>query len=398
MNIIKIYCFFLIMILLGACTESSVDEDVGDDVQFSYDAKFFLTPNLGGIRESIDVNIKNGVGVRLSPGGRYSLYAKIDSIDVEPLLFIDGAKCCDCGCRGIHEGNHLQFDFFCNVDKPTLVTLSLKSENEEILETSFHHVRLDGEGVYSDHLSLNLIVVGALGGFSDGETIDTLAKNIGQFVQEIFEVKVDTVYVSFANEHPKVGYLYPKDSALFIQSHEDVFDLSEPWNVPEKDNAFDIVLVKDFFNGSTTGQSRPFFMPVSFGVSLVVVSFRNIKNVQKTVAHELGHVLGLEHTTLTKNDLLRSGDYSLLDDGLDDTPNCQYIMDNLLMKQGRILFYSFRNQEGIRNETNFDTLNDDYDAKYCLANIMFPYGNMGGRESSPMQRTIVKKNLTLIPH
>ena len=368
MNVIKIHCFFLIMVLWGACTESGVGEDVGDDVPFSYDAKFFLTPNLGGIRESIDVNIKKGVGVRLSPGGHYSLLANMDSFE-EPLLFITGARCCDGGCRGVHKDNRLQFDFLCNVDKPTLVTLSLKSENEEILKTSFHQVRLNGEGIYSDHLSLNLIVAGALGDSSDGESIDTLAKNIGQSVQEIFEVKVDTVYVSYANEHPKVGYLYPKDSSLFIRSLDDIFDLSEPWNEPEKDNAFDIVLVKDFFNSSTTGQSRPFFMPVSSGVSLVVVSFRNVKKVQKTVAHELGHVLGLEHTTLTKNDLLRGGDYSLLDDGLDDTPFCEYII-----------------------------IENNHDTEFCLANIMFPYGNMGGRESSPMQRAIVKKNLTLIPH
>lgn len=369
MNVIQNHCFFLIMALLLACTESGVGEDVRDDIQFSYNAKFFLTPNVGGVRESIDVNIKNGVGVRLSPGGRYSLYAKTDSLDVEALLFIDGAKCCIGGCKGIRKSDSLQFDFLCNVDEPTLVTLSLENENEEILKTSFHQVRLNGEGVYSDHLSLNLIVAGALGGSSDRETIDALAKNIGQSVQEIFEIKVDTVYVSYANEHPKVGYLYSKNSALFIQSLEDVFDLSESWNDSEKDNAFDIVLVQDFFNSSTMGQSRPFFMPVSFGVSLVVVSFRNIKNVQRTIVHELGHVLGLEHTTLTKNDLLRSGDYSLLDDGLDDTPFCQHII-----------------------------IENNHDTEYCFANIMFPYSSMGGCESSPMQRAIVKKNLTLIPH
>ena len=370
MIFLKLAIITLTSLLYLACTESSVDvEDEVKETIPTIEGNFSLTPNVGGLRESVDVHINTGIWAKLSPGGRYSLYAKTDSLDVEALLFIDGTKCCIGGCKGIRKSDSLQFDFLCNVDKPTLVTLSLKSENEEILKTSFHQVHLNGEGIYSDYLSLNLIVAGALEGSSDRETIDALAKNIGQSVQEIFEIKVDTVYVSYANAHPKVGHLYSKDSALFIQSLEDVFDLSESWNDPEKDNAFDIVLVQDFFNSSTMGQSRPFFMPVSFGVSLVVVSFRNIKNVQRTVVHELGHVLGLEHTTLTKNDLLRSGDYSLLDDGLDDTPFCQHII-----------------------------IENNHDTEYCFANIMFPYGNMGGCESSPMQREIFKKNLTLIPH
>lgn len=376
-----------------------------ESIRLLREPKFYLLSNVGRVSDSIDANISLGVGARLSPGGHYSFFVKTDLRVGDPVLFIDGARCCDGGCRGVCEGDSLRFDFSCNLYRPTYVTLLLK--NEDVLQSSFHHVRLDGSGTYPDHLSLNVIVAGAFDSTADGETIDTLAKKIGQSIQEIFEVHVDTVYVSYANEHPKVGHLYPMDSVVFVQSLDDVNNLSYPWNNYKKDSSFDIVLIDKFLGGSHIGQAKMFFTQLNVYMAVIAVAFRNpfdsLQNsnvIQQIVAHEFGHVLGLDHTTLTWNDV-QNGDYSRLEDGLEDTPYCQYLMDRnkeriKSLKKENAFFYD----DVIKY---FSSLPDDLGSDEALKSVCPDYLNImygvgSGRESSPMQRAIVKKNLTLIPH
>ena len=323
------------------------------------------------------------------------------------MLFVDSIECCEEGCSGKHEGDSLRFDFSCVLDRPAYAILSLKDKNGDYLTNSFHRVRLDGIGIYPDHLSLNVIVAGAFDSTVDGEIVDTLAKKIGQSIQEIFEVHVDTVYVSYANEHPKVGHLYPKDSVVFVQSLDDVNNLSYPWNNYKKDCSFDIVLVDKFLGGSRVGQAKAFFTQLNLYMAVIAVAFRNpfdsLQNssvIQQIAAHEFGHVLGLDHTTLTWYDV-QDGDYSRLEDGLEDTPYCQYLMDRnkeriKSLKKENAFFYD----DVIKY---FSSLPDDIGSdvaqkSVCPDYLNIMYGVGIGRESSPMQRAIVKKNLTLIPH
>lgn len=393
----KLMFFFIgmgIFLGLSACSDSGVDAPVGD---VSVSTRYFIVPNVNRTRDSIDVRINKGIGARLSPGGRYSLFAKVDSLDVEPFLFVDGITCCEDGCLGIREEYGLRFDFSCEMLQPTRVALSLKNRNGDVLNNSFYHVRLDGVGVYSSELSLNVIVAGAFDSTADGESIDVLARNIGTSIQDLFEVRVDTVYVSYANEHPIVGHLYPKNNPLFIQSLSDVDDLRNLWGNLKRDNAFDIVLV-DGFRDNSGGQSISFFYQTDLDMDVIAVGFRDMngalvksQQIQHIAAHEFGHVVGLVHTTLTLDELQDWADFSLFDDGLDDSPSCQDKIDKnkLVLKEQGLMKRSY-DFDG----TDFYQLILDPCPDY--SNIMYYTGS--GRESSPMQRAIVKKNLTLIPH
>ena len=98
---------------------------------------------------------------------------------------------------------------------------------------------------------------------------------------------------------------------------------------------------------------------------------------------------------------MQNGDYSRLEDGLEDTPYCQYLMDRnkeriKSLKKENAFFYD----DVIKY---FSSLPDDLGSDEALKSVCPDYLNImygvgSGRESSPMQRAIVKKNLTLIPH
>ena len=413
MIFLKLAIITLTSLLYLACTESSVDvEDEVKETIPTIEGNFSLTPNVGGLRESVDVHINTGIWAKLSPGGRYSLYAKTDSLEVESFLFVDGVKCCEGGCRGVRDGDSLRYDFSCKVDEPTRVVLSLKNKNGKVLSNSFHHVRLDGEGIYSDHLSLNLIVAGAFDSTADGVIIDILSGKIGLSVQKIFDAWVDTVYVSYAKDHPIVGSLYLNNSVLYDAVIDDFNDLRDSWYESGRNTAFNIVLV-DGVRGDLGGIGRFYFDTDLAKKDVLLVSFRNSdrmlvdsKIIQMVVAHELGHVLGVVHTTLTKDDLLMEGDYSLYEDGLVDTPYCQDIVD----ENKEILKFQALKKQQYRDvlalyqvKQNKPEVVDSVYERICpdVLNIMYPYYEcsfQNDRVASPMQRAIVKKNLTLIPH
>ena len=396
---------------LSACTEYGVENHDGENSTKGY---FILYPNTHQLSDSIDERIsKEGVRTRLSPGGHYSLFAKIDSLDVVPILFISGAKCCENGCLGINEGDNFKFDFSCLLDEPSYAILSLKDQNHNTLKASVSHVRLDGEGIYSDYLSLNIVVAGAFDSTADGQFIDSLANGIGQRLQQIYDVHVDTVYISYAINHPSAGRMFAKDSFLFVGSSYVVNLLREPWNDSEKDKAFDVVLV-DRVNRDVVGYAYNFFFQESLNLEVSVVSFRRLdgipyfsQTIQNISVHELGHVLGLNHTTLTMKDFLDWGDYSIFEDGLEDTPYCQEKSDQYREELEKSVLKKSSLNNDIFSYMAFPKVMNKLDTLTVLSpdcsdyfNIMSPWGIFEKvvYESSPMQRAIVKKNLTLIPH
>ena len=401
----KLSFAILVFVLCWACSDSGVNADGEKSSTQKY---FFLSPNVHQLCDSVDERIsKEGVRTRLSPDGKYTLVAFNDSLDVEPLLFIDGVKCCENGCRGTRNGDSLQFSFSCKLDEPMYAILSLKDLNGDFIKNPFHNVLLEGMGVYSDHLSLNLIVAGSFDSTADGKTIDSLVQRTGRSLQALYDVQVDSIYISYAEKHPLVGNLYKKKSFLVVDGIPDVDNLSEPWNDPGKDNAFDVVLVNGFTDASMVGCAKTFFWQGFSKMNVVIVSLngrdgspRRAKGIQNTIIHEMGHFFGLSHTTLTMDDLFKWGDFSVFDDGLEDTPYCKKMIENDIKElKSRGLIepdYSIT----FLNDDNVSGCPDEFNIMYSYADEASYWGARADvyRESSPMQRAIVKKNLTLIPH
>lgn len=129
--------------------------------------------------------------------------------------------------------------------------------------------------------------------------------------------------------------------------------------------------------------------------SIIVIELNSTSTeVSEVILHELGHFLGLRHTVPTARDILGERDLSNLDDGFEDTPNCEDLrtsnpnyklpsLDTISVNSGCAYW---RAQNPLSSE--------------CALNLMFPENDPEATqlELSKSQADLIKKNLTLYPH
>lgn len=377
--VLMLVCFFT----LGACGDKGTEGKIVD--QKNIESKIVLFPNAGEVRDSVDYNIAyNFVGTYLSPLGEYKLTAVIDESFELPKLSIHHSV-----CDGIYDGkiidSLLTYEFTCKSDAVGTAALSLINADDSPYGKSVSQVRLEGTGSGSECISLNLVIVGEYAGTSDSVSADSLMNVIKRDVQKHYEICVDSLYVSYAAMHPLFENRIASDEPYIASFSEDFSGLAR-WSGERVSKALDIVLVDQIESGFS-GYSPRYGEDTEKNVMVVAVRrrsgmLRSSAFVSWTALHELGHFFGLMHTSLTEFDFSNIYDHSVLEDGIEDTDICSGLVDN-----NRILQKANRSTAAYEQE--------------CMEqyNVMFPDITVDSKNRvSWVQRSIVQKNLTLIPH
>lgn len=422
--------FFLPVSLFFACSDEISTADDEYTVFPDNDYFFSYAPNDYAANDSISANLTHGVKLMVHPKASYELSFKKDPSvsDVPELqlfhLYLNEDSTAYYGkkIRSLHpvENNgRYVYNFDCE-EKDIAEWATSLSVDGEFYKGRTDSVRWIGRGSFSDHFSLNLIVVGEHTLTSDDVGAEELArKTLLAFRRYYTSVTVDTIYIRYANEHPTLGDKYPADEPwLAGRSSEDMF-LYELGGWPENGvrEALDIVYVYRIERDMTIGYASLFSGNLGGGrFSTVLVGNHVMVNgdpknerllssgeIVETILHETGHFFGLRHTTSTMNDFAVSRDASIIEDGLEDTPVCMELLQRKLMKQPVVESPRFQLpvMPGNVYERIYWASSDAMIIASCpdASNFMFPASLDEPFEGfSEQQLDIIRRNLMLFPH
>ena len=423
--------------LFWGCSDEESSVDILPPSQYPV---FSLFPNDYAQNDSAAANLAHGINLMVHPKATYQLSFDIDShFDAPELQLFRKVFNADQTSVYFKQVRSLEpkvvagryvYEFLCEESDATewVTTLALDGD---YFPGKVSNVRLTGNGAYSDHFSINLIVVGDVDEELEdddndeetestqkkGFTIDELAENmLKSFRHHYSYVTIDTLYIKRAHEHPTLGKKYPKDKPWISDPQSEDMMLSELGGWPGSENALDIVLVhyikatgilgySDIFSGnmgggygSTVLLGSHYFSP--YGTIENVL----MKDIIETAVHETGHFFGLRHTTATVADLNQSNgsmdfsDYSNLEDGIEDTPYCQEAQLRGLLKNAASDVHKPGLQYRIRL---FEKKSGSFDIRDCpdANNMMFPTALDNIELSfSKQQMELIRKSLMIFPH
>lgn len=414
-------------VFFASCSESvSADGSVLLPPDSSRPIVHKLYPNDMAKNDSAAANLARGIALVVHPGGAYTLSFDIDSTQPAPELQLfrtydlNNSKN-QVGSRRVRTlmptivGNRYVYSFVCEENKMSIWFTTLGLDGK-YYEGEVNNISFTGVGSYSDHFSINLIVVGSMEKTLDGKSIDELSSYmLKTFREKYYGVTIDTLYVRYAHNHPTLGAYYPADQPWVAgASSEDLF-VSELSGWPEEglSNALNIMLVHSIKNEDVMGYARLFSGTLGAGNQSSVVIGEYVKkkngyellssyNIVMTAVHETGHFFGLRHTSTTRRDLGLFddteddgyiGDLSNVEDGLTDTPFCDYILRSGLYKSGEstgdyaLERGSYVSKSGIHSCPDLD-------------NIMFPVtlDDVGEVSFSKQQMEIIRSSLMIFPH
>lgn len=390
-----------------------------------------LFPNDMAKNDSAAANLAHGIMLVVHPKASYTLSFEIDSTQPAPELQlfrtyeINNVK----GHVGYSKvrtltptvvGNRYVYSFNCEENKMSIWATSLGVDGQ-YYEGNVHNISFKGEGSYSDHFSINLIVVGTMEKTADGMDIDELSRYLLEsFREKYYDVTIDTLYVRYAHEHPTLGSKYPENRPWVAGRSSDDDFLSDLAGWPEDGlrYALNLVLVHSIDDTNVMGYSHLF--TGNFNTGTVVVGTHVIttsgeienepsKNIMSVAVHETGHFFGLRHTSTTRRDLSQEvelddgsvvmiSDRSNMEDGMTDTDFCEYIYRSGLYKQADDFDF-------IKSDIVYQG-RADYLAKSGIfackdkSNIMFPV-TLEEEENvsfSKQQMELVRASLSLFPH
>lgn len=379
--------------------------------------------------DSAAVNLARGIALVVHPGASYSLSFDIDTTQPAPELQLfrtydlknSKNQVGTVRVRTLSPtivGNRYVYSFVCEENKMSIWFTTLGVDGE-YYKGNVENISFQGLGSYSDHFSINLIVVGSMVNTLDGKNIDELSSfMLKLFREKYYGVTIDTLYVRYAQNHPTLGAYYPADQPWVAGvSSEDLF-VSELTGWPEEglSNALNIVLVHSIGENDVMGFSRLFSGVLGAGNESSVVIGEYVKKssnefellssdiIAMTAVHETGHFFGLRHTSTTRRDLNQTmtlsdgtpvvvGDFSNIEDGLTDTPFCEYILKSGLYKQGE-------NPEGHARERGTYLAKSSIYSCPDLDNIMFPVtvDELDDASFTKQQMEIIRSSLMIFPH
>lgn len=382
--------------------------------------RFRLFPNDAAINDSASANLAHGLTFMVHPNATYELSFDADTTFADaPRLQLFKTKPVENDPSRISlykvktvaakmENGRYVYRFMCEKSVSETWALTLE-QHGTYYQGSTNNVRLTGNGVYSDHMSLNLIVVGNVATKIKGFTIDNLASDLlAEFRKRYTSIHVDTLYVNYANEHPTLGKKYPANEPWYAGFSSEDKMVSELGGWPGIENALDIVLVHYIDDKDVLGYSNLFSgnMGGGSGSTVVLGAFvkggeadRSLKEkeILATAIHESGHFFGLRHTTTVRGDVGDYGDQSNKEDGLEDTPFCEELWLSPLYKKRSDLNIG----EWVMSRIKVPVIAGVFDYRKCpdANNIMFPYDTESDYDGfSEQQLAMMRATLMIYPH
>ena len=422
-NFCKKFCvlaFLSLTALLASCGDDSSQEFI---LYPDSGVIFGLNPNDLARNDSAAANLAHGITLVVHPQATYQLSFDVDPNYDAPKLQLfrlylnnDGDELHAKEVRTLDpvvQNGRYVYSFLCEENESALWATTL-IQNETYYEGRVSNIRFTGQGAYSDHFSINLILVGNIEEELEDFTVDELASNLlAEFRKHYTSVTIDTLYINRAAKHPTLGKKYPANEPWLSGRSSDDYMVSELGGWPGIEYALDITLVHFIDKEGILGYANLFSANLGKGVGSTVVLGTHIKSptgeetldmksIIETALHETGHFFGLRHTTATQADIENIygpydfGDYSNIDDGLDDTPSCVGAANVSLMKIQQTDIQSRHLMPRIHVAAN-----STFKAENCpdASNYMFPVTVENvDLQFSKQQLEIIRKNLTIIPH
>jgi len=416
--------FLLMLSLLAAGFWGCTDEPSGEPVILPRMASpFVMYPNDLAQNDSASAHVVEGLQLLVHPNASYTFSFDKDPFIEEPpelQLFRMGVVIDDENVQISHvrtlsprlENNRYIYEFICEEQSRNVWLTSLVLNGERYTGTT-RHVRLAAEGMYSDTLTLNLVVTGKVDFYEDDMDIDKFSRMLLEGFRKYYtSVTIDTLYVRYAHEHPDVGYKYPANEPWLAGRSSEDFFVTELGDWPERalKNALDIVLVHRIEMDWVLGYSLLYGgnLQGGTGSTVVIGAYSKDRSSEEgltaesmvaTAIHETGHFFGLRHTTSTNADFEVDYDYSNFEDGFDDTPYCMELLGSGLLKRAEEKPTDFAVLPIFRGR--FSTSGKTFDVLDCpdSRNMMFPAMNEDGMEGfSRQQLEHIRRNLRIFPH
>ncbi len=414
--------------IFTGCSDFS-DEESSIPIRYpQISADFLLYPNDSASNDSAAAHLATGVYLMVAPGASYELSFEIpENADLPELQIFrpyqeNGESYINFAFRvkGHLENGRAVYAFESNAREPDIRIATLRGSGTDFYTPTIQNIHYAGSGIYSESFSLHIVQVGAYTGIEENDvSFDSLAHAIyKEFKAQYKGILIDTFYVSKASEHPQVGGDYPSDKKYIDDYGYDFYSGLTAWPQEEhKTNALELFVVHSIDAEGVLGYSTVFGQNMAdsgYGVILAthpllsMASAISLQDILATAVHEAGHFFGLRHTTATASDLMAEGDYSNLEDGLEDTPFCV----NLLLSKkentaaasvisGRVQFSESPFSDMIFKRPLFQSHKMVAAATIACpdeSNVMYPIDTEAKLSFSESQLQMVRKNLTLIKH
>lgn len=358
---------------------SRIEDSIGG---IYYSKDLMIIPNDPAPQDSLNYRLSSGgTFMKLVPNVEYTL--SFDSLEGEsPTLNLYRDYTKDFSVKATDSAGRYYYHFSLsgkNDSSLYFYHITLTDSNEKVFEGPTKNARLTtAMGPFSTHFSVNLIVTGPYTSTTDNLTEQEFIEKLKKRFDQAFDssgIFIDKLNVFHAKDHPTYGeyfdfrgpYQMP-DNYYHVQ-----YQMLKTW--PKHENALNIILgyrieansaiaFSTKFGGTLNGEANgsPF---------IVASTAHNSQKIATSIVHEIGHFLGLRHTTSTTRNMETDLDQSNTHDGIEDTPNCGTILE----------------EKSAKNDC------DDQ------SNIMYPYPSATlNQEFSEKQFEIMKKNLSITPH